>query len=508
MSRIAIVFGLFVHCSLAYEDDYLAAHLKEKISMLQDEVSMSLGGRMRLTNAEMQANDTLMYWKHKEIDDAFIDLRSFELYKHYFQYKNGIENSNVYKIIRHMPKGAALHVHGSALMDADYFMNLTYHDDLYVCSWEGNMRFRFSYDIPDKPCPTVWQPMAEVRKASVDVAAFDRSLRSRFTLYTDEENELEADINTVWNRFEDVYGHMSQMLRCRPIRERYIYDALKKFYDENVMYLELRNGLHPLYELDGSEHDSMYTARLYQKVVDRFTQTYPDFVGVKFIYTTNRAKNVTQIRKAIETAKRLKTEMPDLFAGFDLVGQEDLGNSLTEFLPVLAAARNELDYFFHAGETNWSGTASDENLFDAVLLGAKRIGHGYALLKHPTLMEKVKRDNIAIEVNLVSNTVLSLVRDVRNHPLAAFLAQDLPVVLSSDDPGVWESDSLSHDFYVAFMGVASRRADLRMLKQLAVNSIHYSAMSGLQKIRALATFNIKWDHFINVFMKSFPKGIV
>ena len=49
--------------------------------------------------------------------------------------------------------------------------------------------------------------------------------------------------------------------------------------------------------------------------------------------------------------------MPDFFIGFDLVGQEDLGQPLLDFADELIEAKNltDLQYFFHAGETNWQG---------------------------------------------------------------------------------------------------------------------------------------------------------
>lgn len=47
----------------------------------------------------------------------------------------------------------------------------------------------------------------------------------------------------------------------------------------------------------------------------------------------------------------------------------------------------------------------DKNLIDAVLLNTSRIGHGYAIGKHPVVMETIKSKGIAIELNPISNQV-------------------------------------------------------------------------------------------------------
>lgn len=129
-------------------------------------------------------------------------------------------------------------------------------------------------------------------------------------------------------------------------------------------------------------------------------------------------------------------------------------------------------------------------------MGSRRIGHGFALPKHPKLMDLVKSKNIAVEVNPISNQVLKLVDDYRNHPASVLLAQNVPIVISSDDPSFWETTPLSHDFYMAFLGIASRHSDLRVLKKFAMNSILYSSLDGPERVAALMKWQNKWDKFI------------
>ncbi|CAL1548064.1 unnamed protein product, partial [Lymnaea stagnalis] len=102
---------------------------------------------------------------------------------------------------------------------------------------------------------------------------------------------------------------------------------------------------------------------------------------------------------------------------------------------------------------------------------ATRVGHAYALSKHPKFLQLILQKGIPVEVQPISNQVLRLVSDFRNHPMVSLMAQNLSLVISCDDRTTMESAPLSHDFFVAFTAMSSEDADLTLLKQLAINSI-------------------------------------
>jgi adenosine deaminase CECR1 len=63
-------------------------------------------------------------------------------------------------------------------------------------------------------------------------------------------------------------------------------------------------------------------------------------------------------------------------------------------------------------------------------------------------------------------------------------------VLSNDDPGIFGNDGLSYDFWVATL---AWELDLRALKQLAMNSLHYSGMTDDEKRTAIGVWRQQWD---------------
>ncbi|XP_049879500.1 adenosine deaminase 2-like [Pectinophora gossypiella] len=471
--------------------------LKERKNLLETEMSMMLGRDIILSDSEIKANEIIMNLKYEVIDNGCRDPGVFNLSKHFFEYKEEIKKTTLYKIIKAMPKGAVLHAHDTALLDADYILELTYLPDLYVCFQEEYPLFLFSEDKPRSTCDTRWQLLKEARYSSGNVEKFDAELRKHFTIEVDNPKAVYSNINTVWNKFQQVFIITEPLFSYKPVWEKYFYDSLKKFREDNVMYIEIRSVLPQLYDLEGNIYDIKDTAVSYKNVLDQFKKDYPDFFGAKLIYAP--LKFVNDISEYIKTAKELKNMLPTFFAGFDLVGQEDTMVPLKKYMRELVEAEKDLDFFLHAGETNWYGTDSDENIADAIVLNTKRIGHAFALTKHPLLLKEVKKRNIAIEVNVISNNVLKLVDDVRNHPLATFLAIDAPVVISCDDPGLWGAEPLTHDFYVAFVGVASKHADLRVLKKLALNSLYYSTIYDKDKL--VHEFDIRWTKFIDSIVR-------
>ncbi|XP_055842266.1 adenosine deaminase 2-like [Episyrphus balteatus] len=473
----------------------LEEYNKLRSQLVENEESRGFGSKIKLNADEVLANKIIMAAKTKEFEEGLQVPHLFSPSQHFFTVLEKIRDSELFKLLEAMPKGGVLHAHDTALCSTNYIVNLTYKGDLWVCidSDQDAKLFLFSKTKPANEKGCSWDLTSNVREQQ-GAKKFDEYLRGRLSLYPTKKFD---DVNAAWQEFVKIFGLLSGLLFYAPVWAEYYYQALTEFHADGVMYLEFRTTLPVLYDMDNTVYTNIDTARIYEKTLKSFKDANPDFIGSKLIYAPQRKVKALNVKEYIATAIELKEKFPNFFAGFDLVGQEELGKPLIDFLPQLLQIPDDINFYFHAGETNWFGATTDENLVDAVLLGTKRIGHGFALIKHPGVLEHLKENNIAVEVNPISNQVLQLVTDLRNHPCSHLFADNYPVVISSDDPSFWRASPLSHDFYVAFLGIASAHADLRLLKQLAINSIEYSALSVDEKEQAFAMWQVKWDKYID-----------
>ena len=286
--------------------------------------------------------------------------------------------------------------------------------------------------------------------------------------------------------------------------------------EENVQYLEARVSGLGMYILDDSadggvriidnEDGDLWFHTVIEEV-EKFKRANTEFIGYKEIISGRRSMKPDQVDAHLQRVFRLRQKYPQMVQGVDLVAEEDSGYSLLFFIDEFAdmhAENKVVPLYLHNGETNWPDdlmtslhpldpVSTLENIYEAILLGAKRVGHGLGFIKHPYLMQVLKEKQIAIEVNPVSNMILGYVTDQRQHPAVTYMRYGIPIVLGADDPGTMGYDEFTVDWYEAFMAWGLRLSDLR---SLALNSLRFSMMSSNEKLIAEAKYNKNWNKFV------------
>ncbi|KAL7940322.1 hypothetical protein V8C42DRAFT_356331 [Trichoderma barbatum] len=312
-----------------------------------------------------------------------------------------------------------------------------------------------------------------------------------------------------WEKFNGRTRMMKGLFNYERAYRAYTYQCLQDFVRDNIQYAEIRPNFmktNQLYRDDGTGpiNNEGIMAIIIEEV-ERFQNDMAKngkfLGGLKVIYCTPRSMSEEDVEVALDECIAFKKKWPQWIAGFDLVGEEAKGHIINFFVPKLLefrqkCAKQNLDipFLFHCGETLDMGTETDGNLVDALLLGSKRIGHGFALAKHPYIMQQMKAKGICLELCPISNEILGLTPRVSGHTMYQLLANNVHCTVSSDNGALFRS-SLAHDFYQVMVG----KADMGLYgwKQLAMWSLEHACLSEKEKLYMLYEWKILWEKFLD-----------
>ncbi|KAK0542862.1 hypothetical protein OC845_006407 [Tilletia horrida] len=317
-----------------------------------------------------------------------------------------------------------------------------------------------------------------------------------------------------WAKFLTTFRVIHGLLGYEPNLKEHVKQMCRINARDGVRYVETRiNFFLPYMVRANGQHDLTHRewVQIYDEAVTEVRQELRaegiDFWDARIIYSTVRIIDNATLRLALEDCRALKKEFPHRIVGFDLVGHEDPGTPLKTYLPELLRFKREqselgleeIPFILHAGETLGDGNHTDENLFDALLLGTKRIGHGYSLSKHPLLMQLCKEHGILIEVCPISNEILGYTSNVAAHPCTTLLNNGVAVSLSNDDPCQFGNFGLSYDYFKLL--VSSHQTQLSSLHVLVRQSIEFAQLDEQEKADALGKFEAEWAQFIEWIIK-------
>ncbi|MDW8850634.1 adenosine deaminase [Flavobacterium sp. MMLR14_040] len=236
---------------------------------------------------------------------------------------------------------------------------------------------------------------------------------------------------------------------------------------------------------------------------DRFTMRYQNFV-LRFMDPVDLFKNLTI---AFISANESK-----LVAGVNIVSPEHGENSMKDYwlhmvmFKYCHAKFPNVKYTLHAGELTLGLVLPEDltwHINDAIhVAGANRIGHGVDIAYEANsydLLRYMAKNNIPIEINLVSNEFILKVKENR-HPFTLYKEFNVPIVISTDDAGILRTNMTEQ-----YVLLAKRYQDVSYatIKQYVYNSINYSFIQDTSvKKQLLKDLDSRFKTFEDKFSKN------
>ena len=136
-----------------------------------------------------------------------------------------------------------------------------------------------------------------------------------------------------------------------------------------------------------------------------------------------------------ETVRVAKEFLSKGVCAVDLAGAE-AAFPTENFADIFRFAKDlDVPYIIHAGEA-----ASPESVWQALTLGAKRIGHGVRAIEDAALVATLGEKKIPLETCFTSNLQTKAVKNAEDYPLQAFWEQGLAVTVNTDNMTVSGTD--------------------------------------------------------------------
>ncbi|KOY88178.1 hypothetical protein AD998_12115 [bacterium 336/3] len=222
-------------------------------------------------------------------------------------------------------------------------------------------------------------------------------------------------------------------------------------------------------------------------------------------YVFRLQQNVKVFKDLYSCFKTTELDKAGLFVGVNIVGPENNENALKNYwlhmqmFKLLKQKYPRVRLALHAGElvpALANGEYLQSNIKNAIeIAGAERIGHGMDIAYEKDMantLKTMKNKNIPVEINITSNEfILGVGMNGNSHPVMLYHKAGVPIIISSDDPGVSRS-SLTNEY---FKLITRYSLSYKEIKQFVYNSIQYSFMDESRKKECLKRLDMQFSEF-------------
>lgn len=274
-----------------------------------------------------------------------------------------------------------------------------------------------------------------------------------------------------FSEFLETFKWLTSFLRDPQDYALIAQDLGEQLLAQNVVYAEVTLSVGVMLRRK-QQPDSNFEALL--RAIESFEHR-----GLRFrwVFDAVRQFGAEAAMHVVEAAKNCASKEIVAFG----IGGDELQIPTAAFRGVYdQATKFGLHRLIHAGEVG-----GPEKIREAIeLLGVERIGHGIAAAKDPALMDLLAERKIPLEICPQSNIktgalARQLARDnaqIEDHPLPKLLHHGIPIVLSTDDPALFDTTLRAEYANAARMGL--QETELEQLCNMGFQYAFHPAASG------------------------------
>lgn len=419
--------------------------------------------------------------------------------------------------LRRMPKGAELHTHLSGTPAPDRLLSLA----------AGSTQFHYFAAIPDRAAPEdphAFALVAAARSAGVPakpgfsyvpvdtlLAARTLEMKSRLAQFRQAHLINQQDQAPLTQFYGTIFQRRAAVVNNQEIIPSMVQDLVAEARKHRISYVEVQVSPFPSDPAakpgENERATNVTSAREFLTRLAGAAETAnksaptTQQVDVRFVlgFLRTNARLLTALPIAFELASG-SDSVGRSIAGINLVGNEYSEDNkagahlagpehIRDYLLTLRRAYPRVRVALHAGET----TKWDWHIRDSLLAGAERIGHATNLELSPdgADLELFRRSAASIEACPTSNRLLLGV-PVARHPLLNYIQAGIPVSISTDDAGIFETDMTEE-----FARIAESMPALTWdhIKRLARGSLEQSFAEESRKQALLKRFDAEMAEF-------------
>lgn len=405
---------------------------------------------------------------------------------------------DLYRVLYYMPKGGDLHHHLSGSVFPEWWYDLALDQKARGFEYYTKVRIENCRDYGDNEFGGFAYYLM-FRNISADIYAqlsdCEKGEYKQLEDLTDAEktawmNSIRLD-KAHESRDEFFQTHWQRLfaLTWNPwIQAESVYLNMQAFGAEGLSYLETQVTVSGLRRPDGSVMPPEEAADILR---ERLRQKDAIDTGVIVRFQIAILRFRPDAEENLKDAYRFVHDNDDFFVAVNMVGREDNDKGYpSRFLPTMRELRRQysgVSLSIHAGEVD----EPNSHVRDTLLLGADRIGHGLNLITDDDTMRLMRHGPYLVETNLISNLLLKYVSDYSQHPFPEYLRTGIPVALSTDDRGMWDS-AMTDEFYVA---VTEFDLSWEEIKLLSRNSLEHAFVALPARRELLRRFDARMERF-------------